>query len=382
MGKVTDQQSVSNYNENRSIRRLFRDRATLMYDYRRVTPFLSIHCKRISATIAVALGVVTFVCIACETSPPADLRGTSQLDGFEHPVMDLHFASDDTLFCLDRKGTVYLAAFLPAPSMKEVVFTDSDAWRIECIRNYNAIAVGHLDGSVGIISREGLVKGTLRIDGGIVTYLAHSQNTNELAVASHDGVSDFGTGGNVEVWSMVDMKRVAKMKTDATPLSVAWRPGGETVAVGFYGGKVQLIGRDDMLVVVSTALVNPNNHRDAHEVAVSADGSHLAVAAGDSLVILDGTTLEQVAECPTEGVVTCAAWSPVENSQIAFAGKGCGVVVWNYQTNRMIPVFQSVDRVKSIRFAPKGDFLALAVGRQVRVLDVSSARTADHQRHP
>ena len=79
-------------------------------------------------------------------------REAALFDGFAHPIWDVRFVSDDILFCVDRKGTVFRAGRLSAPKAKIVAQTGRESWTFDGVSKTNDFAIGHSDETVELIN--------------------------------------------------------------------------------------------------------------------------------------------------------------------------------------------------------------------------------------
>lgn len=151
--------------------------------------------------------------------------------------------------------------------------------------------------------------------------LAFSEEKKQLATAGDDMV--------VKIWRMPGYSCATTHEIQVPggdyPIAVALSPDSSTVAVATIGGALYVMESASGEVVAEVQLAN--GYMDATGLAFSRDGLFLA-AGGESLVVLDGETFEEITRVPAMGEIRDLAWNKDGNeASVALPGAGCADTV-------------------------------------------------------
>lgn len=128
-------------------------------------------------------------------------------------------------------------------------------------------------------------------------------------------------------------------------------------------------------------------------IAWHLDITKIAVAAADDVVRIYGSenNLIPILKCKQQKNITCLAWRPMSNADIAVACES-GIIIWNVDPNSMVTrpsmnhaiILQRIEHtpVISISWSPRGDILASVAANDSKILlwDPEMDRTSSLKR--
>ncbi|MEO1388277.1 MAG: WD40 repeat domain-containing protein [Cyanobacteria bacterium J06634_6] len=154
------------------------------------------------------------------------------------------------------------------------------------------------------------------------------------AVAFHPGNRFFATGSadkSIRLWDLQGQSRVKVFSLDSEVLSLAFSRDGRWLASSSLDGTVQLW--DWQMGQLSHTL--SGHSKMATAVAFTPDDQYLISGSGDHrLKVWDVSSAQEVSSIDTGQWIQSIALDPQNPEQVAIAGLGRQVDIWNWQTQR------------------------------------------------
>jgi serine/threonine protein kinase/WD40 repeat protein len=171
-----------------------------------------------------------------------------------------------------------------------------------------------------------------------------------------------GKGGNVQLWDWRTGKRLGELiATPAEPRGLAFHPNGRTLAVVCADYQVVLADTEKGTV---TRRLDPGirtRPRDANlwwgngEARFSPDGRILVTwEMVPPVHVWDAETGRLVHTLPHDERVESVAFSPVDPTLLATAGRDSAARVWNLSDGKLLAQLQHPGNLSRIRFSPDG----------------------------
>jgi WD40 repeat protein len=217
------------------------------------------------------------------------------------------------------------------------------------------LAVGKVNGTVNLWNTAtGQQTGTLSVTNAPVNGVAYSPVGSTLAVAAGDG--------SVSLWDTATGQRLKTAVIANQVFSVAFGPGGRTLAAAGSGGV------DAWNLTNNKLILSLGTGSDAVSVAFSPDGKTLAVGLGDGTVeLLDVATGRTTASFSDGSGIMSVAFSP--DGQTLAVGDGDGdLTLWSTATGQTIAELSESSAVNTLAFSPDGKQLAIAQRDNVELI--------------
>jgi WD40 repeat protein len=206
---------------------------------------------------------------------------------------------------------------------------------------------------------------------GFVTSVAFSPNGQRLASGSDDST--------VRVWD-VGTGQVKTLRGHGGRVSsVAYSPDSMHLASSSDDGTVRIwnavTGQQLLCLSEYSGLFKNWFKSPVNSVAFSSDGQRLAVAADDSLRVLDARTGQQVLALKGHsGAIHAVAYSR-DGSRLASASSDRTVRIWDGQTGRLVSTLKGHTQfVRIVAFSPDGARVASAANDGVRLWDAATGQ--------
>lgn len=211
--------------------------------------------------------------------------------------------------------------------------------------------------------------------GAIVDTIATGNTPRDVELGS-DGrlyVANQGSGGELQVFTVSPLTLVDSIPIQAyEPFALVLSPDASTAYVSHFSGGVAVVD-----IASSTVTATVPTGSSGRGIAITADGSHVAVAtfSSDQLVVIDTSTLT------TEVIAMASAYAPAytADGSTLYAARFTGSVVEIVDTSNL-SVIESVTGIsgspRQIAIARAGDRIYVTSGTGgVTVIDSSVAPT-------
>lgn len=153
---------------------------------------------------------------------------------------------------------------------------------------------------------------------------------------------------------------------DESIVDFAWSPADDQLLALLDDGRIVTPGSQ----VVATSLGNSGPHREASQLALSANGRYAAVLAQDRVAIVELSPLHLVTTIETEEVMRDIQWHPTENTLLMVSRRS---QLWaselddelNDGVTKRMALFTGA--VRQVTVTEDGQFVAALVGRDVKI---------------
>jgi serine/threonine protein kinase/WD40 repeat protein len=207
-----------------------------------------------------------------------------------------------------------------------------------------AVAVGFETGEVEIVAPEGTVAQHWQAHAGGVRALALAPDGKLLVTTSSDS--------GLRFWDVPANRLMAELPLPAPATSLAYGPGGRTIAAGLADGTA-MAWRADSRALVTT--IRANQRLDA--VAIVPNGSALATTGSGSVRLWNAPKGDLRLIYPDSGFVAFSRYG--EWAVTATPGKG-EARVWNARVNQLRGVLDTGAEVVSAAFKPGSNRIVVA----------------------
>jgi len=261
-------------------------------------------------------------------------------------------------------------ALIPLTSDGSAVAQSSlpPVWSVAWSSGGAYVAFG-FDGGTGQVlnAATGLVMATRQLSSHRISTLAWRPSEPVLAAGAFDG--------QITLWNPITDEVIHLYDGDEAVDAITWDQSGYYLASAnedtIYGPYTVKIWDMRTRNVIQTFLCSSR----IRDLAWSPYGTRLALA-GDTVIIIDPKTGEQIAELDEHQSIASVDWNDNGSQLVSAGGSDDTVRVWDMNTGQAVSVIP-LDFTKDAQFSPDGKILAIADRDKIYIVDASTQQNLE-----
>jgi RNA polymerase sigma factor (sigma-70 family) len=205
--------------------------------------------------------------------------------------------------------------------------------------------------------------------------LTHGKGAVTVVAFSPDGkmVATAGADKTIRLWELSTGKAIKKLTVTGEPTALTFTADGKRIVSGSGDGSVKAWNAENGELVWNTNALRG----EKIAIAASPDGARVATGGNNVIFVIDTATGKIFLGMKTIQNVRGLAFSP-DGKLLASAGKEGNIHLWDPPTGKQIQTLKGGD-CNSIAFAPKGDAIAVAEDKGLRLFDIQNGKEKFHR---